>query len=507
MGFFDFFKNRSKSISSQPTESESIQAPMIKEDIEVKVDEPSEPIVEQPTEIVQEASQEVESVEISKDEDSTPKKVILTKQRVLGRIIGVSREICKKRDANFDKEAYNKADFEMNILTAMVHAVTEERDTLRSLLTMYGNEWTEELEGRQIDRVFGGFESIKVIQEELDLQLLLSDTDINSIPTQKVETPTNTEEVVVEAAVTTEVAEEPKKERKKTADVVKDDETVELNRHRLIGRIHGISYAICKKRDADFDNDEFSKLDGDMRVFKACILATEDERNAILELTQLYNQAANNNFHGRDIDRVFGGFEAMAILEADLDFKLLVSDKNILRVKDRKLAEKSEPEIKVKPIEDEQPKTFQTSFSKGYCSISWGNNKRTARVSRGWKLKMFGDDYDFYMLQQSEVIKEYPGSCHNDYAKLHKDKYGRLWLQVYYSDAFDDRIERTFDYVESEAQADEYSNGAGYHYFGHNHFFFSSEQPDFILHEDTVEKEGDAEGYYKEICELNKVEP
>ncbi len=156
-------------------------------------------------------------------------------------------------------------------------------------------------------------------------------------------------------------------------------------------------------------------------------------------------------------------------------------------------------------IKIEKEDIINTSFEKDYCSIRWKNHHRSVRVKRGWHVKLFGDLYEYYMLRGSEVVKIYPGAAHNDYARLLRDKYGRLWLHVYYSDAFDDRVEQNFDYVESEEQADEYSIGAGYHYHGHSYYFFASEQPDFILHEKTEDKEGNAEEYYQELCELNQI--
>jgi hypothetical protein len=136
----------------------------------------------------------------------------------------------------------------------------------------------------------------------------------------------------------------------------------------------------------------------------------------------------------------------------------------------------------------------------------WGNTeiRRVVRVPRNFSLKFRGDLYHYTMLRNSEKVKIYSDWSTNN-VELLKDQYGRLWLHVYYSDSFNDRIEEIFDFVENEKEADNRfkKTGGGPHYLGNLPRFFASENYDFILHEE-VEKQGDVEKEKWEILDLNK---
>jgi hypothetical protein len=108
------------------------------------------------------------------------------------------------------------------------------------------------------------------------------------------------------------------------------------------------------------------------------------------------------------------------------------------------------------------------------------------------------------MLRDSEILKTYYDYT-TDGAKLLQDKYGRLWLHVFYKDSWNGHIQETFDLVENEQEADTRSLEAGYHYISGLPHFFASENFDFILHEDPMEETpGYTENKRNEIILLNQ---
>lgn len=127
-------------------------------------------------------------------------------------------------------------------------------------------------------------------------------------------------------------------------------------------------------------------------------------------------------------------------------------------------------------------------------------------VSRSLSLKFRGDVYNYYMLRDSQKVKVYE-DFKNEVIELLKDKYQRLWYHVYYNEIFGDRIEETFELVETEKKADTLykKKGGGRHYEGNLPYFFASENYDFILHEDPMkETPRYIENKREEILQLNK---
>lgn len=112
------------------------------------------------------------------------------------------------------------------------------------------------------------------------------------------------------------------------------------------------------------------------------------------------------------------------------------------------------------------------------------NHGYVLRIPRSFSLFFRGDEYTYYTIDVfSELIREYENDDESN-VKLVKDRYGRFWFCVEYSDVFDDRIERTFELVNDEADGDlHYSRLKDtYHYLGKEPYFFSTENEDFILH-------------------------
>jgi len=138
--------------------------------------------------------------------------------------------------------------------------------------------------------------------------------------------------------------------------------------------------------------------------------------------------------------------------------------------------------------------------------IEYCYNYYVIRVDRSYSLKFRGDVYSYYMLKNSTKLKTY-SAFRGNVIELLQDKYNRLWYHVCYVDIWEDRVEEIFDLVESEKEADELCDkkGGGPSYMGSLPYFFASENPDFILHEDPMEETlGYIENKRKEIMLLNQ---
>lgn len=149
-------------------------------------------------------------------------------------------------------------------------------------------------------------------------------------------------------------------------------------------------------------------------------------------------------------------------------------------------------------------KLISNPYGEGDFMVEYWGTHRVVRVPRSFSLLFNDDVYNHALLRQAIVLKQYVDDYHDEVA-LVKDKYGRLWLRVYWEESFDDRIEEVFDLVNSEEEADErYENtGGGPRYSGSLPHFFASENYDFILHEE-VEKSGNPNQEMQDILLLNK---
>lgn len=137
---------------------------------------------------------------------------------------------------------------------------------------------------------------------------------------------------------------------------------------------------------------------------------------------------------------------------------------------------------------DGQDITLQLGLRLPYSTLDvWGGEREsTIRVPRSYSISFHGDLYSYYTIADGEVLKKYLEDEERR-VWLTRDEYGRYWFCVYYSDSFDDRIERNFELVEGELEADMkfHNMRSVYHYLASTPYFFSSENYDFILHSDV----------------------
>lgn len=115
-----------------------------------------------------------------------------------------------------------------------------------------------------------------------------------------------------------------------------------------------------------------------------------------------------------------------------------------------------------------------------------GEDFAVIRVPRSYSVMFRGDKYNYNIIADEKPLKVYL-EREDDKVWLVRDKYGRIWFCVENRDSFDDREERNFELVESEEDADcKYRKMTRtYHYISHVPYFFSSENYDFILHDDV----------------------
>lgn len=147
---------------------------------------------------------------------------------------------------------------------------------------------------------------------------------------------------------------------------------------------------------------------------------------------------------------------------------------------------------------------LQNPYTKGEFTIEYWGKHRIVRVPRSFSLKFMGDIYNYETLQHAVTIKVYIYNSHEE-VYLKRDEYNRLWLYVCWEDGYDDRIEKVFDWVPDEKEADKRykETGGGPHYCGQLPHFFASENYDLILHEE-VNEPGNVKKEMREILKLNK---
>lgn len=147
---------------------------------------------------------------------------------------------------------------------------------------------------------------------------------------------------------------------------------------------------------------------------------------------------------------------------------------------------------------------LQNPYTKGEFTIEYWDTHRIVRVPRSFSLKFMGDIYNYETLQHAVTIKVYVYNSHEE-VELKRDEYNRLWLYVCWEDGYDDRIEKVFDWVPDEKEADKRykETGGGPHYCGQLPHFFASENYDLILHEE-VNEPGNVKKEMREILKLNK---
>lgn len=114
------------------------------------------------------------------------------------------------------------------------------------------------------------------------------------------------------------------------------------------------------------------------------------------------------------------------------------------------------------------------------------NEDSGVRVARNYVIPFRGDIYCYDTIAKGELLKTY---YKEDNVKIWsvRDEYGRIWFCVESWDTWDNRMERTFELVEDEADAEQrfLKLNKTYHYTGKRPYFFSSENYDFILHNDV----------------------
>lgn len=108
------------------------------------------------------------------------------------------------------------------------------------------------------------------------------------------------------------------------------------------------------------------------------------------------------------------------------------------------------------------------------------------RVPRNYVIPFKGDLYSYHTIAKGELLTIFHKEDDEQVWSV-RDTYGRTWLCVEFRDSWSDRIERTFELVDDEADA--YRRflklDSTYRYDGKRPFFFSSENYDFILHNDV----------------------
>lgn len=142
-------------------------------------------------------------------------------------------------------------------------------------------------------------------------------------------------------------------------------------------------------------------------------------------------------------------------------------------------------------------------YSRGEFFVRYSGSFRTIRVPRSMSLKFMDDVYNYEMLADAVIVKRF-SDHYNDFVYLCRDRYGRMWLHVYWSDDFDDHTEEYFERVidEREAEARYRETAGGPSYQAHAPYFFSSGDFDLSLTE-AVERHGNVQVEMHDILLLN----